>query len=58
MLSKGIPTYLITIIQKIYTENIIKVNAGNGISEDSRVIYTRGEKRMPAITFFTQFVVG
>ena len=36
MLSKGIPTHLITIIQKIYTENIIRVNAGNGISEDSR----------------------
>jgi len=38
MLSKGIPTHLITIIQKIYTENIIRVNAGNGISEDSRSI--------------------
>jgi len=36
MLSKGIPTHLITIIQKIYKENIIRVNAGNGISEDSR----------------------
>jgi len=35
MLSKGIPTHLITIIQKIYMENIIRVNAGNGISEDS-----------------------
>jgi len=38
MSSKGIPTHLITIIQKIYVENIIRVNAGNGISEDSRVI--------------------
>ena len=38
MLSKGIPTNLITIIQKIYMENIIRVNAGNGISEDSRAI--------------------
>jgi len=38
MLSKGIPTHLITIIQKIYKENITRVNAGNGISEDSRVI--------------------
>jgi len=37
-LNKGIPTYLITIIQKIYKENIIRVNAGNGISEDSRAI--------------------
>jgi len=36
MLSKGIPTHVITIIQKIYTENIIRVNPGNGISEDSR----------------------
>ena len=36
--SKGIPTHLITIIQKIYMENIIRVNAGNGISEDFRVI--------------------
>ena len=36
MLSKGIPTPLITIIQKIYKENIITVNAGNGICEDSR----------------------
>ena len=38
MLSKGIPTYLITIIQKIYKKNIIRVNVGNGISEDSRAI--------------------
>jgi len=38
MLSKVIPTHLITIIQKIYMENIIRVNAGNGISEDSRAI--------------------
>jgi len=38
MLSKGIPTHLITIIQKIYMENIIKADAGNGISEDSRAI--------------------
>jgi len=35
MLSEGIPTHLITIIQKIYTENIIRVNAANGIYEDS-----------------------
>jgi len=32
MSSKGIQTHLITIIQKIYMENIIRVNAGNGIS--------------------------
>jgi hypothetical protein len=38
MSSKGIPTHLITAIQKTYMENIIRVNAGNGISEDSRVI--------------------
>ena len=38
MLSKVIPTRLITVIQKIYTENIIIVNAGNGISEDSRAV--------------------
>jgi hypothetical protein len=38
MSSKGMPTHLITIIQKIYMENIIRINAGNGISEDSRVI--------------------
>ena len=44
MLSKGIPTYLITIIQKIYMENIIRVNAGNGISEDSRAI-TQGVRQ-------------
>ena len=43
MLSKGIPTHLITIIQKIYMENI-RVNAGNGISEDSRAI-TQGVRQ-------------
>ena len=32
MLNKGIPTHLIAIIQKIYVENIIRDNAGNGIS--------------------------
>jgi len=32
MLSKGIPTYLNTIIQKIYFENMVGVNAGNEIS--------------------------
>jgi len=44
MLRKGIPTDLITIIQKIYMENIIRVNAGNGISEDSRAI-TQGVRQ-------------
>ena len=44
MLSKGIPTHLITIIQNIYKENIIRVNAGNGISEDSRAI-TQGVRK-------------
>jgi len=38
MLSKGILTHLITIIQRMYMENIIRVNAGNRKSEDSRVI--------------------
>ena len=44
MLSKGIPTHLIIIIQKIYIENIIRVNAGNGISEDCRAI-TQGVRQ-------------
>jgi len=44
LLSKGIPTDLITIIQKIYTENFIRVNAGDGISEDSRAI-TQGVRQ-------------
>ena len=44
MLSKGIPTHLNTIIQKIYIENTIRVNAGNGISEDSRAI-TQGVRQ-------------
>ena len=38
LLSKGIPTHKITLIQKKYTENITRVNVGNGISEDSRAI--------------------
>jgi len=38
MLSKGIPTHLITIIKNIYMENILRVNAGNGITVDSRAI--------------------
>jgi hypothetical protein len=44
MLSKGIPTHLITAIQTTYTESIINVNAGNEISEDSRVI-TQGVRQ-------------
>jgi len=44
MLSKGIPTRLITKIQKKYEENIIRVNACNGISEDSRAI-TQGVRQ-------------
>jgi len=44
MSSKGIPTHLITTIQKIHIENIIRINAGNGISEDSRVI-TQGVRQ-------------
>jgi len=38
MPNKGIPTNLFTIIRKINTENIIRINAGYGISEDSRAI--------------------
>jgi len=44
LLSKGIPTHRITIIQKIYMENFIRVNAGNGISEGSRAI-TQGVRQ-------------
>jgi len=49
MLSKGIPTHLITIIQKIYMENI-RVNAGNGISEDSKAI-TQGVRQGCPLSF-------
>jgi hypothetical protein len=38
MARKGIPMHLITIIQKTYMDNIIRVNTGNGISEDFRLI--------------------
>jgi len=38
MASKGIPTRLITIIQRIYTENTIRINEGKGTSENFRVI--------------------
>jgi hypothetical protein len=38
MSRKAIPTHLITVILKTYMDSIIRVNAGNGISEDSRVI--------------------
>jgi hypothetical protein len=41
MSSKGIPIYLIAIIQKMYKENIIRVNAGDGISDGFRVITQR-----------------
>ena len=46
ILSKGIPTHIITKIQKIYTymESIIIVNTGNGISEDFRAI-TQGVRQ-------------
>jgi hypothetical protein len=44
MLSKGIPTHPVTTVQKIYMENIIRINAGNGISDGSRVI-TQGNRR-------------
>ena len=41
--SKGIPAHLITIMQKICMENI-RVNAGNEISDDFRVI-TQGVRK-------------
>jgi hypothetical protein len=47
MSSKGIPTHLFTAIQKTYTENIIRVNAGNGIFEDSRVITQKVRQGCP-----------
>jgi len=53
MLIKGIPTHLITIIQKIYMESIVRVNAGNEISEDSRAI-TQGVRQgcpLPPVLF-------
>jgi hypothetical protein len=52
-LCKGIPTHRITIIQKIYTENIIRVNVGNGISADSRVITQEMRQRclLPPVLF-------
>jgi len=57
MLSKGIPTHLITIIQKIYLENIIRVNAGNGISEDSRFITQRVRQGCPlSLVLFNLYV--
>jgi hypothetical protein len=43
MSSKGILTHLTTAIQKTYMENI-RVNASNGISEDSR-IFTHGVRQ-------------
>jgi len=44
MSSKGIPTHLTTTIQTIYKKNFIRINAYNGISEDSRVI-TQGVRQ-------------
>jgi hypothetical protein len=44
MSSKEIPTHLIRIIQKMYMENIIRVNAGDGVSDDFRVI-TQGVRQ-------------
>jgi len=38
MVNKGIPTHLITIIQRIYTENTIQINKGKGTFENFRVI--------------------
>ena len=60
MLSKGIPTHPITIIQKIYMENIIRVNAGNGISEGSRAI-TQGVRQgctLSPVLFNLSYVYG
>jgi hypothetical protein len=44
MSSKGIPTHPIAVIRTIYMENIIRINADNGISEDSRGI-TQGVRQ-------------
>jgi len=44
MLNKVIPTHLVITVRKIHMENIISVNAGNGISEDSKVI-TQGVRQ-------------
>ena len=38
MVNKGIPTHLITIIQRIYTENTIRINKGKGTFENFRII--------------------
>ena len=38
VLSKGIPAHLITIIQIIYMDKIIRINTRNGISQDYRAI--------------------
>jgi hypothetical protein len=51
MSSKGISSNSVTINQKVYTENIIRVNVGNGISEDFSY-YPRGETRMSTIIYF------
>ena len=56
MLSKGIPTRLITIIQKKYMGNIIRVNAGNGISEDSRAICKGWDKDAHYHLFYSIYV--
>ena len=58
MSSKGIPTHLITAIQKTYTENIIRVNAGNGISEDSRVITQGVRQGCPLSPVLFNFIYG
>ena len=47
MSCKGILTHLITVIQTICMENIIGMNAGNGISEDFRVITQRVRQGCP-----------
>jgi len=47
MLSKGIQTHLKQIIHKKYMENVIIVNEGNGISEDSRAITQKVRQRCP-----------
>jgi len=47
MLSKGIPTHIMTMSQKIYKENFIRVNAVNGITEVSRAITQMVRKGCP-----------
>jgi hypothetical protein len=56
MSSKGIPTHLITIMQKIGMENIMRVNAGNEISEDFRFITQGVRQHAHYLPFYLIFI--